>query len=381
MEREHLDRHMLEIQSPQEKEIEAGDTTYHLFCSNSYLDLCNHPRVKKAFLRAGERYGAGSGGSRLTTGTTALHNMLEADIARFKKRESALVFNTGYMANVGILQAMAGKGDVIFSDEKNHASIIDGCHLSRAKTVVYRHNDMVDLEEKVKDAMKFTGFRGRGIIVSDGVFSMDGDIVNLPELIRIADTYGLFSMIDEAHATGVIGKTGRGTEEYYGMEGSVDILMGTLSKSIGSEGGYAAGSRLLRDYLLNHARSFIFSTSLPASLMVAASESIRILEEDTGLVGALQENIRYANEAFRDFDLDVHSDTAIFPVVIGDEEEAVRVMEAVKDQGYYVGAIRYPAVAKGTARLRVTLMASHTKEEIRGLAEAILRAMDDAGLR
>ena len=366
---EHFDRHMIEIRSPQETKIRTEDGTYRLFCSNSYLDFCNEERVKQAFYQAAETYGTGSGGSRLTTGTTVFHDTLEKEIARFKKRASALVFNTGYMANVGILQAVAKKGDVIFSDEKNHASIIDGCRLSGAKTVVYQHNDMQDLEQKVREAEG--EFPGHGVIVSDGVFSMDGDIVNLPELVRIADTYGCLSMIDEAHATGVIGKTGRGTEEYYGLEGSVDILMGTLSKSIGSEGGYAAGSELLREYLLNHARSFIFSTSLPAPVMAAASEAFRILEEDSDRVRALQTNIVYANEIFREFGMKVHSETAIFPVLIGEEAESVRMMEALKAEGFYVGAIRYPSVPKGAARLRVTLMASHTKDEIRELIEAI----------
>ncbi len=253
----NLLRKMTVFDTAQSSVVEVEGKREHLFSSNSYLDMCNEPAVKEYARRILDEYGIGSGGSRLTTGTTRIHMQLEETIAAFKKREAALVFNTGYMANVGILSALAGRGDIIYSDELNHASIIDGCRLSRADLVIYRHNDMDDLEEKIK------AHPGRsGVIVSDGVFSMDGDIVNLPRMVELANRYGLFSMIDEAHATGVIGATGRGTEEYYDMEGAVDVLMGTLSKAVGGEGGFVCGSRTLIDYLVNRARSFIFSTSL-----------------------------------------------------------------------------------------------------------------------
>ncbi len=283
----NLLRKMTIFDTAQSSVVEVEGKREHLFSSNSYLDMCNEPAVKEYARRILDEYGIGSGGSRLTTGTTRIHMQLEETIAAFKKREAALVFNTGYMANVGILSALAGRGDIIYSDELNHASIIDGCRLSRADLVIYRHNDMDDLEEKIK------AHPGRsGVIVSDGVFSMDGDIVNLPRMVELANRYGLFSMIDEAHATGVIGATGRGTEEYYDMEGAVDVLMGTLSKAVGGEGGFVCGSRTLIDYLVNRARSFIFSTSLSPVSMAAATQGIRLIMEQPQRVQRLQENIR-----------------------------------------------------------------------------------------
>ena len=267
-----LFRKMTVFDSAQTAVVTVEGKKQHLFSSNSYLDLSSEPRIKEYAGRVLNEYGAGSGGSRLTTGTTRIHMELEQAIAAFKNREASLIFNTGYMANVGILSALTQKGDIIYSDQLNHASIIDGCRLSKADLVIYRHNDMDDLEEKIK------AHPGkRGIIVSDGVFSMDGDIVNLPRLTELAGRYGLLSMIDEAHATGVIGATGRGTEEYYGMEGSVDVLMGTLSKAVGGEGGFVCGSRSLIEYLVNKARSFIFSTALSPVSMAADLEGLRLI--------------------------------------------------------------------------------------------------------
>lgn len=296
---------------------------------------------------------------------------LEQAIAAFKNREAALVFNTGYMTNVGILSALTQKGDIIYSDQLNHASIIDGCRLSKADLVVYRHNDMDDLEEKIKAHPE-----KRGIIVSDGVFSMDGDIVNLPRLTELAGRYGLLSMIDEAHATGVIGATGRGTEEYYGMEGSVDVLMGTLSKAVGGEGGFVCGSRSLIEYLVNKARSFIFSTALSPVSMAADLEGLRLIMEQPERVQKLQENIRFCCAALNARGIDAASETAIIPIIIGGEARAMRVMELLKERGYYISAIRYPTVAKGSARLRLALMSSHTREDLEGLADALKESME-----
>lgn len=366
----HLYRSMTTFSSAQEKVVCIEGEEKHLFSSNSYLDLCNEPRVKQYAGDVLHKYGVGSGGSRLTTGTSSIHGELEKTIAGFKKREAALVFNTGYMANVGILPALAKSGDVIYSDELNHASIIDGCRLSRAQVVVYRHNDMKDLEDKIK------ANQGRhGIIVSDGVFSMDGDIVNLPELVALAEQYQLLSMIDEAHATGVIGATGRGTEEYYNMEGSVDILMGTLSKAIGSEGGFVCGSRVLIEYLINRSRSFIFSTSLSPVTMAASKCALELIEKEPERVKKLQDNIRYCNSQLKKKGIPGQSETAIIPIIVGDENKAMQVMDSLKRQGYYISAIRYPTVAKGKARLRIALMSSHSREEIDGLTDALKKAL------
>ena len=366
-----LFRKMTVFDSAQTAVVTVEGKKQHLFSSNSYLDLSSEPRIKKYAGRILNEYGAGSGGSRLTTGTTRIHMELEQAIAAFKNREAALVFNTGYMANVGILSALTQKGDIIYSDQLNHASIIDGCRLSKADLVVYRHNDMDDLEEKIK------AHPGkRGIIVSDGVFSMDGDIVNLPRLTELAGRYGLLSMIDEAHATGVIGATGRGTEEYYGMEGSVDVLMGTLSKAVGGEGGFVCGSRSLIEYLINKARSFIFSTALSPVSMAADLEGLRLIMEQPERVQKLQENIRFCCAALNARGIDAASETAIIPIIIGGEARAMRVMELLKERGYYISAIRYPTVAKGSARLRLALMSSHTREDLEGLADALKESME-----
>lgn len=366
----HLYRSMTVLDSGQTKLVDLDGRKQHLFSSNSYLDLCNEPRVKAYASQILQEYGVGSGGSRLTTGTSRIHAELEETIAKFKNREAALVYNTGYMANVGIISALAKKGDVIYSDELNHASIIDGCRLSRAEVVVYKHNDMEDLEEKIK------ANKGKsGLIVSDGVFSMDGDIVNLPKFVELANRYQLLSMIDEAHATGVIGKTGRGTEEYYHMEGSVDVLMGTLSKAVGSEGGFVCGSRIFIEYLINKSRSFIFSTSLSPAVMAASKKSLELIMEEPQRVQQLQENILYFCNRLKENGIEGESETAIIPIIVGDEEKAMKVMESLKEQGYFISAIRYPTVAKGKARLRIALMATHTREEMDGLIEALKRAL------
>ncbi len=366
-----LFRKMTVFDSAQTAVVTVEGKKQHLFSSNSYLDLSSEPRIKEYAGRILNEYGAGSGGSRLTTGTTRIHMELEQAIAAFKNREAALVFNTGYMTNVGILSALTQKGDIIYSDQLNHASIIDGCRLSKADLVVYRHNDMDDLEEKIKAHPE-----KRGIIVSDGVFSMDGDIVNLPRLTELAGRYGLLSMIDEAHATGVIGATGRGTEEYYGMEGSVDVLMGTLSKAVGGEGGFVCGSRSLIEYLVNKARSFIFSTALSPVSMAADLEGLRLIMEQPERVQKLQENIRFCCAALNARGIDAASETAIIPIIIGGEARAMRVMELLKERGYYISAIRYPTVAKGSARLRLALMSSHTREDLEGLADALKESME-----
>ena len=270
------------------------------------------------------------------------------------------------MGNVGVFSGLNGRGDVIFSDQLNHASIIDGCRLSGAEVVVYRHNDMADLEAKLG------AYRGRkGLIVSDGVFSMDGDLVPLPQLVELAKRYGVRTMIDEAHATGVVGATGRGTEEHYHMEGSVDVLMGTLSKAVGSEGGFVCGSAELIQYLTNKARSFIFSTALSPVTMAAGLRGLQKIQEEPRRVAQLRDNMAFLCRELGCYGIPAQSDSAILPIVVGEEKQAMSAMEALKERGYYVSAIRYPTVARGSARLRVALMSSHTREELAGLAQAL----------
>lgn len=364
--RQNLYRTMTVLEGPQTTVVKAEGQVQCLFSSNNYLDLANDPEVKAAARGALEQYGVGAGGSRLTTGTGPLHVRLEEELARFKGREAALVFNTGYMANVGILSALVGRGDVIFSDQLNHASIIDGCRLSGAEVVIYRHNDMDDLEDKLK---LHSG--RRGLIVSDGVFSMDGDLVSLPRLVELAKRYGMCTMIDEAHATGVVGATGRGTEEHYHMEGSVDVLMGTLSKAVGSEGGFVCGSKELIQYLTNKARSFIFSTALSPVTMAAGLRGLQKIQEEPQRVAALRDNMAFLCRELERYGISAQSDSAILPILVGEEKRAMAAMEELKQRGYYVSAIRYPTVARGSARLRVALMSSHTREELAGLAQAL----------
>ena len=364
--RQNLYRTMTVLEGPQTTVVKAEGQVQRLFSSNNYLDLANDPEVKAAARGALEQYGVGAGGSRLTTGTGPLHVRLEEELARFKDREAALVFNTGYMANVGILSALAGRGDVIFSDQLNHASIIDGCRLSGAEVVIYRHNDMDDLEDK----LKFHSGR-RGLIVSDGVFSVDGDLVSLPRLLELAKRYGMCTMIDEAHATGVVGNTGRGTEEHYHMEGSVDVLMGTLSKAVGSEGGFVCGSKELIQYLTNKARSFIFSTALSPVTMAAGLRGLQKIQEEPQRVVQLRDNMVFLCRELEHYGISAQSDSAILPILVGEEKRAMAAMEELKQRGYYVSAIRYPTVARGSARLRVALMSSHTREELAGLAQAL----------
>lgn len=364
--RQNLYRTMTALEGPQTTAVKAEGKIQRLFSSNNYLDLANDPEVKAAARGALEQYGVGAGGSRLTTGTGPLHVRLEEELARFKGREAALVFNTGYMANVGILSALVGRGDVIFSDQLNHASIIDGCRLSGAEVVIYRHNDMDDLEDKLK---LHSG--RRGLIVSDGVFSMDGDLAPLPKLVELAKRYGVRTMIDEAHATGVVGDTGRGTEEHYHMEGSVDVLMGTLSKAVGSEGGFVCGSKELIQYLTNKTRSFIFSTALSPVTMAAGLRGLQKIQEEPQRVVQLRDNMAFLRRELERYGIPAQSDSAILPILVGEEKRAMAAMEELKQRGYYVSAIRYPTVARGSARLRVALMSSHTREELAGLAQAL----------
>ena len=359
-----------------EEEGTVSDVPRLLLSSNSYLNMATEPRVKQAAADAALKWGAGSGGSRLTTGNFGLHRQLEKALAKFKGREAALLFNTGYTANVGIISALMDESSLIFSDEYNHASIIDGCRLSRAKIIVYRHNDMASLEEKLK-----ANPTEKGLIVSDAVFSMDRDIVNLPEMVALGRKYGCLTMIDEAHATGVIGSKGHGTEEYFIDKGykkedvMLDILMGTLSKALGAEGGFAAASQNIIDYLVNKARSFIFSTSQAPATLAAALEALNIVEAEPQHVASLQHNVEVFCNALTENGVPTKSETPIIPIVIGDEAKAMQVAAAVEEAGIMVPAIRYPTVAKGTARLRVALMADHTEEELTRAAKVIAEAM------
>ena len=342
-----------------------------LLASNSYLDLANIPELKQAMAQAVLDWGTGSGGARLTTGNKTPHDELEYELAKFKGEEAAITFNTGYMANVGTISALCGKSDIIFSDALNHASIIDGIRLSRATCVVYKHNDMTDLERAIQE----NATNQKMLIVTDAVFSMDGDLANLPELLRIAHTYNCLLMIDEAHATGVIGQTGRGLAEHYGCE-HADVTVGTLSKAIACEGGFVAGKKQLIEFLKNKSRSFIFTTAMSPAMAAGALRNLQFLESHPERVQQLQENVKFFCEALQREGLNVpQSPSAIIPVIIGDEAAALNASAKLLERGYVIPAIRYPTVAKGQARLRASLMATHTHEELERAAKAIAQVI------
>ena len=353
----NLYREIRYLSMPQDKVTVIDGKKVLLMSSNNYLGLCNHHKVKQAAIDAINEYGLGSGGSRLTTGSYDLHKKLEEKIAKFKGCEAALVFNTGYMANLGVISAICDQDYSIFSDELNHASIIDGCRLSKGNIIVYKHNNVKDLEYKIKSINP-----KKGIIVTDSVFSMDGDIANIPDIVKIAKKYNLLTMVDDAHATGVIGKNGKGSSEYFSC--NVDITVGTLSKAIGSEGGFVCANKKIIDYLKNKARSFIFSTSLSPAVINGAIASLDILENDNSLVEKLQSNVSYLCKGLRDIGFDINSESPIIPIIIGEEHKAMDFSKSLLEEGIYIPAIRYPTVNKGESRLRITVMATHDYNDI-----------------
>lgn len=333
-----------------------------MLCSNNYLGLADHPALAAASMQAVEQYGTSSGASRLVSGTMDLHERLERAVASYKKSETALVFNSGHAANTGIIPALVGKGDVVFSDRLNHASIIDGILLSRARLVRYPHNDFHALARLMDEHAA-----GRSLIVSDGVFSMDGDIAPLKELVALKRNHGALLMIDDAHGCGVLGERGRGSAELLGVGNEVDIQMGTFGKALGSFGAYAAVSAELRDLLINRARSFIFSTSLPPSVLAASLAAVELVQTEEG--DLLREQLRANTRFFRDtlagagFRIPDGS-TQIVPIVIGSAVTTMQFSEALLAEGFFAQGIRPPTVPDGTSRLRFTLMATHTRSDL-----------------
>lgn len=348
------------VESEQSSEIILNGKRVILFCSNNYLGLANSPELKKASIEATEKYGTSSGASRLVSGNMTIHEELESRIAKFKGTESALLFNSGYHANLGIIPAIAKGGDLILSDELNHATIIDGTRLSRAEVVVYPHLNL----NFVEDTLKKSRHR-RKLIVTDGIFSMDGDIAPLKELVELKEKYNAVLMVDEAHATGVIGTNGRGIVEHLGLTGRVDIIMGTLGKALGSFGAFAATTKVVREYLINTARSLIFSTSLPPSVCGAAIKAIELLEAKTELTKQLNYNVEYFKNRLKEFYPDIKYNTIpIIPLITGDTNETMRICEELLKKGIFIQGIRPPSVPEGTSRLRLTITAQHTEEQM-----------------
>jgi len=357
----NLFRMLTEIASGQYPEIFISGKKYILLASNNYLGLSTEPRVVEAAASALSKYGTGSGGSRLVSGSSDLHAELEKKIAEFKSTEDAILFSSGYLANVGTIAALVGEGDTVFSDELNHASIIDGCRLSRARVEIYPHLDTDSLDYMVSQNRG----SGKKLIVTDTVFSMDGDLTDLGEICSISERHACMLMVDEAHAMGVLGEKGSGATEHFGVESRVPVVMGTLSKAVGSLGGYVAGSRRLVDFIRNRVRSYIFDTSLPAASVAASIEAIRIIESEPQRRKHLMRLVDKFKSGLCEMGFDVlSSQSAIVPVLTGEPEVTLKLASAIRKRGVYTPAVRPPSVPAGKCRIRASLMATHTEDHI-----------------
>jgi glycine C-acetyltransferase/8-amino-7-oxononanoate synthase len=371
-----LRRRLRLIEGPQGPEVVLDGSPVLLLCSNNYLGLADHPRLRQAAADAALNLGTGSGASRLISGSMSIHAELEARLAEFKGTESALLFGSGYLANSGTIAALAGRGEIVFSDELNHASIIDGCRLAGAETFVYRHADPEHLEWGLRQA------KDRGaLIATDGVFSMDGDIAPLPELVELARRHHCRVLVDEAHATGCIGPGGRGSVAAAGLTDEVDVIVGTLGKALGGYGAYVCGSREVTDFLINSARPFIFSTAPPPPVVAAAHAALEILFESAERVERLRRNAATLRDGLHAEGLQpIGSDTQIVPLVIGEAGDAMALCERLLAEGVFAQAIRPPTVPPGTCRLRMTTMATHEVADLRRAAAAVGAATRDLGL-
>lgn len=361
-------REMRAIQSAQDRLVVIDGKEYTSFCSNNYLGLANHPKVKQAAVRAIEKYGWGAGASRLVSGNFELHEKLEQKIARFKSCEAAIVFPTGYMANVGTITAIVGAGDAVICDRLNHASIIDGARMSQARLFVYKHCDCQSLEEALKRTPKYR----RRLVVTDSVFSMDGDVAPLDDITALAHKYEAILMVDEAHAVGFLGEGGRGAVEHFGLEGKVDIIMGTLSKAVGGIGGYVAGSSTLITFLRNKARSFIYTTALPTAACAASIAGIEIIEQNPQLIERLRQNSHRLRSKLIALGIDIrNSTTQIVPIITGKTKAALELSKKLFQAKILAPAIRPPTVSRGQSRIRISLMAQHTDHDIDTLVDLI----------
>src|SRR4030042_6382633 len=348
-----------------------------LLCSNNYLGLANDPRLKEKILRGVEAWGCGSGGSRSISGSLAIHRLLEERLARFHGHEKALLFNSGYSANLSLLTALMGEGDVIYSDELNHASIVDGCRLSKASIQIYRHLDMEHLESLLKENQ----VKRRKLVVTDGIFSMDGDEAPLPEMIQLAKRYDALTMVDEAHAIGVFGPTGRGTLEHCQLSQEVDILMGTFGKALGCFGAYMAGKKSLIEFLINTGRVFLYTTALPPSVCASVLASLDLLDEEPERRERLWANVHYLREGLNQLGFDtMKSQAHIIPVLIGEPKTTMEMDRRLLESRVFVQGIRPPTVPEGKCRLRVTVMATHTREDINFGLEKFEKVGKELGL-
>jgi 8-amino-7-oxononanoate synthase len=362
-----LYRKMRLVSGPQGPRVLLDGRPVLLLCSNNYLGLADHPRVREAAAEAAMRWGVGAGASRLVSGNMTVHRRLEKELCEFKGSEACLLFGSGYLANTGIVSALAREGDVVLSDELNHASIVDGCRLAKAQTFVYEHCDVEHLEWGLREAA------GRAsLIVTDGVFSMDGDVAPLPEIVELARRYDARVMVDDAHGTGALGPGGRGSVAAAALEDEVDIVVGTLGKSLGSYGAYACCDAEMAEYVVNCARTLIFSTALPPPAVAGAMAALEILRSEPQRVDRLRRNGALLREALAEEGLDPgDSETQIVPLVVGDPAQAMKSCEQALQRGVFAQAIRPPTVPEGTSRLRLAVMSSHRSAELRQAARVL----------
>lgn len=374
-----------ELSSPHAPEVIVNGKKILMFATNNYLGMMHDPRVVEAAIEGAKKWGIGNGSARLLTGNLEIHNQLERKIADFKEKEAAITFVAGYMANSGTIPALVNiikpsvfsflkekilkrPDTVIFSDQYNHASIIDGVKMSGARKEIYKHIDLDDLESKLKKYSKST----RKILVTDGVFSMDGDIAPIPEILNLADKYNFMTYVDDAHATGILGSHGRGTEDYFNVEGKIDIVMGTFTKCFGGVGGYVVGDQELIDYIKVRAQTFIFTAPIAPPVVYGLMKSIDIIKEETWRREKINENAKYLREKLVEMGINIcGSQTQIIPILIGDDKKCMRASDMLMEKGILIPPARWPAVPKGMARLRVTVSCEHTKEQIDYLLENI----------
>ena len=363
------------IESAQDPEVTMNGKKMIMVGSNNYLGLTNHPKVKEAAIEAIRKYGSGCAGSRFLNGTLDIHVKLEEKLAKFMKRDAALIFSTGFQVNLGVISAIVCKDDIVIIDKMDHASIVDGCKLSYGEVKRFRHNDMADLERVLSDS------NGRGkLIVVDGVFSMEGDIIDIPAVVTLAKKYGARLMVDDAHGIGVLGKTGRGTAEHFGLEKDVDLVMGTYSKSLASIGGFIAGDTDVIHYIKHLARALIFSASPPPASVAAVSAALDIIDNEPERLIRLWDNTRKMLKGFRDLGFHVGpSETPIIPILVGSDETAFKMAMALQEEGVFANVAVSPAVPPGKALIRTSYMATHTDEHLDRVLETfkkVGRAMD-----
>lgn len=366
------------LEGPNEAESMLNGKKVINLSSNNYLGFANHPKLKKAAIEAVEKYGVGSGAVRTIVGNMDIHEELDRKLAEFKREEAVMTFQSGFNCNAGTIQAITEKGDLIISDELNHASIIDGARLSKADKTIYKHADMDSLESVLKENKdKYRNM----LIITDGVFSMDGDIAPLPEIVELAEKYGAMTYVDDAHGSGVLGESGRGTVDHFGLHGRIDFTIGTLSKAIGVVGGYVAGKKTMRDWLSHRGRPLLFSTSLPPAAVGAITEAINTLMSTTEYTDRLWDNAKYFKEQISKLGFDIgNSETPITPVIIGDEAKTMEFSKNLIDNGVFVSAIVFPTVPKGTGRLRCMVTAGHTKDQLDRAVEAFKKVGEEMNI-